>query len=108
MKDSLSKISTQMKKGILEMIILSIIEKGDAYSSDILEMLKKNNLLVVEGTIYPLLSRLKKEAFITYFWVESASGPPRKYYKLTPEGKNILTMMKLVWKDLHLATNKIL
>ena len=106
--DSLSKISAQMRKGILEFLILSIISKGEAYASDILETLKKNKLIVVEGTLYPLLSRLKKEGLISYYWVESTSGPPRKYYKLTTQGQEILNVMKSVWTELDSAVNNII
>lgn len=77
------KISTQMRKGILEYIILGIINKSDIYGAEILDILQSSDLIVVEGTIYPLLSRLKKEELISYYWVESESGHPRKYYKLT-------------------------
>lgn len=106
--DSGSKITSQMRKGILEYLILSIILKGEAYASDILETLKKNKLLVVEGTLYPLLSRLKNEKLISYYWVESESGPPRKYYKLTEQGREMQKMMGIVWKDLEQAVQKII
>jgi PadR family transcriptional regulator PadR len=106
--DSLSKISAQMRKGILEFLILSIISKGEAYASDILETLKKNKLIVVEGTLYPLLSRLKKEGLISYYWLESTSGPPRKYYKLTSQGQEILNVMKSVWAELDNAVTQII
>ncbi|QFR38747.1 PadR family transcriptional regulator [Candidatus Gracilibacteria bacterium 28_42_T64] len=107
MGDNLEKISAQMRKGILEYVILMIIDSGDVYSSDILKMLKENNLIVVEGTLYPLLSRLRKESIITYFWVESSSGPPRKYFKLTKEGKELLKTMNIVWTDLRDAVKNI-
>jgi PadR family transcriptional regulator PadR len=71
MLDNIEKISSQMRKGILEYVILMIIDSKDVYSSDILNVLKKNKLIVVEGTLYPLLSRLKKDSLITYYWVES-------------------------------------
>lgn len=72
-----------MKKGVLEYVILLIISKGEVYASDILEALKGTHLIVVEGTLYPLLSRLKDDKLLTYTWVESVQGPPRKYYTLT-------------------------
>ena len=96
-----------MRKGILEYLILSIISQGEAYSSDILETLKKNKILVVEGTLYPLLSRLKKEGLISYYWIESKSGPPRKYYKLTTHGQELLTIMSSVWGDIESAVKNI-
>jgi PadR family transcriptional regulator, regulatory protein PadR len=85
MSEKFEKISSQMRKGILEYVILMIINSGEVYSSDILKILKENNLIVVEGTLYPLLSRLRKDSIITYYWVESQSGPPRKYFKLKKE-----------------------
>ena len=96
-----------MRKWILEYVILMIIDSGDVYASDILKMLKENNLIVVEGTLYPLLSRLRKESIITYFWVESSSGPPRKYFKLTKEWKDVLKTMNSVWVDLRDAVKNI-
>lgn len=106
--DSFSKISAQMRKGILEYLILSIVAQGEAYSSDILETLKKNKIIVVEGTMYPLLSRLKKEGLISYYWIESKSGPPRKYYKLTAHGQEMLNIMSSVWGDIKSAVDNII
>jgi PadR family transcriptional regulator PadR len=107
MDTSLSKVATQMRKGVLEYAILSIIAKGEAYASDILETLKNNKLIVVEGTLYPLLSRLKTDELISYYWIESRTGPPRKYYKLTPSGQEILRVMDLTWKELSTAIHQI-
>jgi PadR family transcriptional regulator PadR len=90
----------QLKKGILEFCILSIISRGEAYTSDILEEMKAAKLLVVEGTMYPLLSRLKNDGLLSYNWVESKSGPPRKYYQLTDEGKKFMEELHLTWVDL--------
>ncbi|MCT4592483.1 MAG: PadR family transcriptional regulator [Candidatus Gracilibacteria bacterium] len=103
----ISKISSQMRKGILEFLILSIISKGESYASDIIEKLKKNKLIVVEGTLYPLLSRLKKDGFISYYWIESNQGPPRKYYKLTPQGTEALSVMQSVWSNLEKAAKNL-
>jgi len=89
-----------MRKGILEYCILSIIDKKEAYTSDILERLEKANLLVVEGTLYPLLSRLKNSGVLTYRWEESTSGPPRKYFCLTDEGKQLLAQLKDEWQSI--------
>lgn len=91
-------IKSQMRKGILEYCILSIIDRKEAYTSDILEHLKKADLLVVEGTLYPLLSRLKNNGILTYRWEESPSGPPRKYFCLTDEGKDLLSQLREEWQ----------
>ena len=101
------KITTQMRKWILEYAILSIIGKGESYASDILEKLKVNELLVVEWTLYPLLTRLKDDGLISYYWVESSSGPPRKYYRLTEYGSETLIIMKHVWENLAKAVKNI-
>jgi len=90
----------QMRKGVLEYCILSILEKGEAYSSDILDKLKTSNLIVVEGTLYPLLTRLKDADLLTYRWEESNSGPPRKYYTITSKGDNFLSDLEVTWKNL--------
>ena len=108
MPDENGKIVSQMRKGILEYVILSIIKKWEVYASDIIETLKKNNLLVVEWTIYPLLSRLKDDGVISYYWVESPSGPPRKYYRLTEAWRNLTIVMDHVWKELSTAVNTII
>ncbi len=102
------KVSTQMRKGILEYIILWIINKWDTYWAEIIDILKKSDLIVVEWTIYPLLSRLKKEELISYYWVESDSWHPRKYYKLTPEWKNTFIIMWTTWLDIKNSIKKIL
>jgi len=96
---------TQMRKGILEYCILSIISKGEIYASDIMEELRKAKLLVVEGTLYPLLTRLKNNELLVYNWVESLSGPPRKYYKLSGKGKDILEQLDKTWQELVYAVN---
>ena len=90
----------QMRKGVLEYCILSILETGEAYPSEIIEKLKAGKLIVVEGTLYPLLTRLKNAGLLTYRWEESKSGPPRKYYELTPIGKNFLKELETTWNDL--------
>ncbi len=94
------KINSQMKKGVLEMCILAIISEKDAYTSDIIEKLKEQNLIVVEGTLYPLLSRLKKTDILDYYWVESPSGPPRKYFKLTDTGLEFYKELNKNWNEL--------
>lgn len=94
-----------MRKGILEYCILSIISQGEIYASDIINELKAAKLLVVEGTLYPLLTRLKNNGLLSYHWVESNSGPPRKYYQLTPEGTKTLNLLDGTWKELVFAVD---
>lgn len=103
----INNIKSQMRKGLLEYCILSIISREEAYASDILDTLKKANLLVVEGTLYPLLTRMKNEELLTYRWQESTSGPPRKYYALTHEGQELLTQLHEEWKTIHKAVRTI-
>ncbi len=90
----------QMRRGMLEFCTLLIIARGKVYASDILAELKQADLIVVEGTLYPLLSRLKAEGLAEYDWQESSSGPPRKYFTLTAKGREKLTHMKESWKSL--------
>lgn len=94
---------TQMRKGILEYCILSIISRGEIYASDIIAELNKAHLLVVEGTLYPLLTRLKNNGLLTYNWQESTSGPPRKYYILSPAGLEVLKRLDKTWIELSYA-----
>lgn len=94
---------TQMRKGILEYCILSIISRGEIYASDIIQELKKAQLLVVEGTLYPLLTRLKNNGLLSYNWVESTSGPPRKYYQLSADGLRVLHQLDKTWQELAFA-----
>ena len=95
MESIVENTKVQMRKGILELCILGVISKGEVYTSDILESLKESKLLVVEGTIYPLLTRLKNSGLLAYVWKESNSGPPRKYFTLTPEGMQVLDELTL-------------
>lgn len=97
----------QMRKGILELCILAILDKQEAYPSDIIEELKEAKMIVVEGTLYPLLTRLKNDGILSYRWEESVSGPPRKYYSLTDEGREFLEGLRSTWKDLSTAVTKI-
>lgn len=92
-----------MRKGILEYCVLLIISKGEIYASDIIAELKSAKLLVVEGTLYPLLTRLKNNGLLSYNWVESTSGPPRKYYVLTSEGIVMLGQLDNTWNELSEA-----
>ncbi len=95
-----------MRKGVLEYCILSIIGKHEAYSSDILTTLKDAKLIVVEGTLYPLLTRLKNDGLLNYRWEESTSGPPRKYYGLTEMGRKFLKEMDTTWDELVTAVSQ--
>lgn len=98
-----------MRKGVLELCILSIIaESEDAYASDILGKLKDARLIVVEGTLYPLLTRLKNDGLLSYRWEESRSGPPRKYYKITEIGEKVLQELTIGWQELIEAVNQII
>lgn len=97
----------QMRKGVLEYCILSVLEDGEAYTSDILETLKDAKMLVVEGTIYPLLTRLKNAGLLSYRWEESSSGPPRKYYELTETGQIFLNELNTTWHELQQAVNRV-
>jgi len=94
------KSSSQMRKGVLEFCILSLISEEDAYASDLIQKLKQAKLIVVEGTLYPLLTRLKNEGLLTYRWEESKSGPPRKYYKISEAGLDYLAELAEIWDEL--------
>jgi PadR family transcriptional regulator PadR len=103
----LENIKSQMRKGILEYCILSVIDRKEAYTSDILEALKSADLLVVEGTLYPLLSRLKNNGILTYRWEESSAGPPRKYFCLTDEGKQLLAQLNDEWQAISTSIEQL-
>ena len=98
----------QMRKGILEFCILHIISRGEVYASDMLDELTSAKIIVVEGTLYPLLTRLRKAGLVEYKWVESTSGPPRKYFKLTKEGHEFLAQLDNTWEELVQSTEKII
>lgn len=100
MNEALERARSQMRKGVLEYGLLLILSHREAYSADLLQILKENDLIVVEGTLYPLLSRLRKDGMVSYSWVESTQGPPRKYYVITDEGREFLKMISESWKDL--------
>lgn len=103
----LSNLKSQMRKGLLEYCILSIISRDEAYASDILDILKTSQLLVVEGTLYPLLTRMKNEGLLSYRWQESTGGPPRKYYTLTPDGQQLLQQLHQEWQTISTAISQI-
>lgn len=98
----------QLRKGVLEFCVLAILKKDEAYPSDLLGSLKEAELLVVEGTLYPLLNRLKNAGLLTYRWEESKSGPPRKYYSLTEQGNTFYTELSTSWVELRTAVEAIL
>lgn len=98
----------QMRKGILEYCILAILNKREAYPSEILEDMKDAKLIVVEGTLYPLLTRLKNAELLSYRWEESPSGPPRKYFSITGAGKEFLDKLNQTWSELNSAVEKII
>ncbi len=102
------KAKAQMRKGVLEMCILSIINTRDVYASDIIGRMKEAKLIVVEGTLYPLLTRLKNDGYLAYRWEESKSGPPRKYYNITDEGKKLLEQLNGSWKELTHSVESII
>ena len=100
--------NAQMRKGVLELCILSIVSREDAYASDIIGKLKEAKLIVVEGTLYPLLTRLKNEGLLSYRWEESTQGPPRKYYKITEAGQKSLEEMTTDWREMVEAVERLL
>jgi PadR family transcriptional regulator, regulatory protein PadR len=97
----------QMRKGILEFCILHIISRGEVYASDMLDELTSAKIMVVEGTLYPLLTRLKNAGLLDYKWVESTSGPPRKYYVLTEDGRQFLDSLHVTWLELANSVSQI-
>lgn len=103
---NIENTKAQMKKGVLEFCILSVLSEGDHYPSEIIEKMKSAKLIVVEGTLYPLLMRLKNDGLLGYRWEESTSGPPRKYYKLTPIGEQFLKELELTWNELVESVNQ--
>lgn len=101
-------IQSQMKKGLLEYCILSIIGRGEAYPSDIATELKEAGLQILEGTLYPLLTRLKNAGYLDYRWVESTGGPPRKYFTMTETGKQFYDQLHTTWTEINTAVEKII
>jgi PadR family transcriptional regulator PadR len=104
---NLENTQIQMRKGILEYCILHIISRGEVYASDMLDELTAARMIVVEGTLYPLLTRLKNAGLVEYKWVESKAGPPRKYYKLTDSGAQFLKGLSETWEELIHSTDQI-
>lgn len=104
---NLENAKSQMRKGILEFCILNLLKSKDLYASDIISNLKEFELIVVEGTLYPLLTRLKNAGLLSYRWEESTQGPPRKYYTITPDGENFLIELNKTWDELNLTINNL-
>lgn len=104
---NIENTKAQMRKGVLEFCILSVLQDQEAYTSDLLQTLKSAKMLVVEGTVYPLLTRLKNSGLLQYRWEESTSGPPRKYYAITPEGQQFLNELKDTWIELQNAVDAL-
>ncbi|WP_298737282.1 PadR family transcriptional regulator [uncultured Chitinophaga sp.] len=104
---NIDNTQSQMRKGVLEFCILSIIKQGEAYPSDIIEKMKEAKLDILEGTLYPLLTRLKNAELLTYRWVESSSGPPRKYFTLTDKGDTFYKELETTWNELANAVHQL-
>lgn len=104
---NIDNTQSQMRKGVLEFCILSVIRQGEVYPSDIVEKMKAANLNILEGTLYPLLTRLKNADFLTYRWVESNSGPPRKYFSMTEKGLAFYSELEATWNELANAVNTL-
>lgn len=104
---NIENTQSQMRKGILEFCILSIIKRGEAYPSDIISEMKQANLHILEGTLYPLLTRLKNADLLNYRWVESTGGPPRKYFSLTDKGAQFFAELQTTWDELANAVHTL-
>lgn len=100
MENSVDNVRSQMRKGVLEYCILCILNRKEAYASSIIDELKAANMIVVEGTLYPLLIRQKNQGLLTYRWEESPQGPPRKYYEITDKGRAQLFEMDSAWQEI--------
>jgi PadR family transcriptional regulator PadR len=105
---NIENTASQMRKGVLEFCVLSVISKGEAYPSDIIEKMKAANFQLLEGTLYPLLTRLKNAGMLTYRWVESTSGPPRKYFSLTENGSQFYRELENTWDEMVSAVNTVI
>ncbi len=105
---NIENTQSQMRKGVLEFCILSIIKRGEAYPSDIIEEMKKANLNLLEGTLYPLLTRLKNADLLSYRWVESSGGPPRKYFSLTEKGAAFYKDLENTWRQMADGVERVI
>lgn len=104
---NVDNVKSQMRKGMLEYCVMLLLNEKAYYTSDIIKKLKEADMLVVEGTVYPLLTRLKKDGLLAYNWHENTMGPPRKYYVLTEKGEELLTLLDAEWQDLQSTVNKL-
>ena len=104
---NIENTASQMRKGVLEFCILSVIQRGEAYPSDIIEEMKKANMNLLEGTLYPLLTRLKNAELLSYRWVESSGGPPRKYFSLTEKGSAFYKELEITWREMVDGVEKV-
>lgn len=104
---NVDNVKSQMRKGMLEYCILLLLHREASYASDIMQKLKEAKLIVVEGTLYPLLTRLKNDNLLSYEWVESTQGPPRKYYRLTTQGEEFLLDLEATWDELSDTVNHL-
>ena len=104
---NIDNTQSQMRKGVLEFCILSVIKQGEAYPSDIIEKMKEAKLDILEGTLYPLLTRLKNAELLTYRWVERSSGPPRKYFSMTEKGEAFYRELESTWNELANAVHQL-
>ncbi|MCC5943534.1 MAG: PadR family transcriptional regulator [Bernardetiaceae bacterium] len=104
----LENAQIQMRKGILEFCILQIVAEGEIYATELISRLREAEMLVVEGTVYPLLNRLLRADLLEHVWVESLGGPPRKYYTLTDKGSSVLQGMRQTWDGLQKSVSKII
>lgn len=100
---NIDNLKSQMRKGMLEFCVLLILKRGDAYASEMIARLKEAHLIVMEGTLYPLLTRLKNDGLLSYRWEESTQGPPRKYYSITPVGHQFLEQLQQSWDEIASA-----
>lgn len=105
---NIENTASQMRKGVLEFCVLSVIRKGEAYPSDIIEQMKAANFQLLEGTLYPLLTRLKNSGMVNYRWVESSSGPPRKYFSLTDKGLAFYQELESTWNEMASAVDSVI
>ena len=108
MPTNIDNLKSQMRKGMLEFCVLLLLNDGDAYASEIITEMKEAQLIVMEGTLYPLLTRLKNDGLLSYRWEESPSGPPRKYYSITPLGQQFLEQLRISWDEINLTVNHLL
>ena len=108
MATNIDNLKSQMRKGMLEFRVLLLLQRGDAYAYEIITRMKEAHLIVMEGTLYPLLTRLKNDGLLSYRWEESPSGPPRKYYSITSLGEDFLEQLKASWNEISLTVNHLL